>query len=252
LDSFAGSGTTAQAVLSLNKKDSGNRRFILVEFEEYANHLTAERVRRVINAYEFEGTQREELYRENVTFTTLKHSDKLFDQIASIEHLDGHRFDNIKKEVKDGALVVTGEKRVTEHTEGLDGGFTFCALGEPVDLDKLLTGENLPAYEAIGAWLFHTATGEALDSARVDESEWFLGESSGFYVWLVYKPDLDFLKSRDAALTLNLARKIAESREKGKQHLVFAPAKFVPNKTLLPLGVEYAPLPFVLYRVEKG
>ena len=49
LDSFAGSGTTAQAVLALNKEDGGNRRFILVECEEYADTITAERVRRVIN-----------------------------------------------------------------------------------------------------------------------------------------------------------------------------------------------------------
>ncbi|MCK4322106.1 site-specific DNA-methyltransferase, partial [candidate division WOR-3 bacterium] len=48
LDSFAGSGTTAHAVLDLNKEDGGNRRFILVECEDYADKITAERVRRVI------------------------------------------------------------------------------------------------------------------------------------------------------------------------------------------------------------
>ncbi|MBC8420377.1 MAG: site-specific DNA-methyltransferase [Desulfobacterales bacterium] len=48
LDSFAGSGTTAHAVLSLNKEDGGNRKFILVECEDYADKITAERVRRVI------------------------------------------------------------------------------------------------------------------------------------------------------------------------------------------------------------
>ena len=48
LDSFAGSGTTAQAVLDLNKEDGGNRKFILVECEDYADKITAERVRRVI------------------------------------------------------------------------------------------------------------------------------------------------------------------------------------------------------------
>jgi adenine-specific DNA-methyltransferase len=51
LDSFAGSGTTAHAVLAANQKDGGNRRFILVESEHYADTLTAERVRRVINGY---------------------------------------------------------------------------------------------------------------------------------------------------------------------------------------------------------
>ena len=48
LDSFAGSGTTAHAVLALNKEDGGNRKFILVECEDYADGITAERVRRVI------------------------------------------------------------------------------------------------------------------------------------------------------------------------------------------------------------
>ena len=51
LDSFAGSGTTAHAVLNLNKQDGGNRKFILVEMEDYADSITAERVRRVINGY---------------------------------------------------------------------------------------------------------------------------------------------------------------------------------------------------------
>ncbi len=48
LDSFAGSGTTGQAVLQLNQGDGGNRHFILVETEDYADTLTAERLRRVI------------------------------------------------------------------------------------------------------------------------------------------------------------------------------------------------------------
>ena len=48
LDSFAGSGTTAHAVLAQNHEDGGNRRFILVECEDYADTITAERVRRVI------------------------------------------------------------------------------------------------------------------------------------------------------------------------------------------------------------
>ncbi len=56
LDFFAGSGTTAHAVLDLNKQDGGNRRFILVQLPEPTNRkdfptiseITKERVRRVI------------------------------------------------------------------------------------------------------------------------------------------------------------------------------------------------------------
>jgi adenine-specific DNA-methyltransferase len=252
LDSFAGSGTTAHAVLVANAKDEGNRRFVLVEGEDYADKLTAERVRRVIKGYKFEGTQREELLTESVTLNTLKNPDKLLKQVEGVENLESHRFDKIRRELKDGKLIVTGEKGITEKTEGLGGEFTFCTLGEPLDLDKILTGKSLPDYETIGAWLFHTATGEPLSTGKISKRNWYLGESSAYHVWLVYQPNLDFLKSTKAALTFELAEKIAKSADhKGKRHLVFAPAKYVPNKTLLPMRVEYAPLPFALYRVEK-
>ena len=60
LDFFAGSGTTAQAVLNLNKEDGGNRRFILVSSTEataespdknLCRDVCAERVRRVVTGY---------------------------------------------------------------------------------------------------------------------------------------------------------------------------------------------------------
>lgn len=57
LDSFAGSGTTAHAVLKLNKQDGGSRKFICIEMEDYADPITSERVKRVINGYsDKEGT----------------------------------------------------------------------------------------------------------------------------------------------------------------------------------------------------
>ena len=48
LDSFAGTGTTAHAVLQQNSEDGGKRRFSLVETDEsIARNVTAERLRRV-------------------------------------------------------------------------------------------------------------------------------------------------------------------------------------------------------------
>lgn len=47
LDSFAGSGTTAHAVAAFNQADGGTRRFVLVECEDHADSITAERIRRV-------------------------------------------------------------------------------------------------------------------------------------------------------------------------------------------------------------
>lgn len=51
MDSFAGSGTTAHAVMKKNKEDGGNRRFILIELGDYAESITAERVKRVMEGY---------------------------------------------------------------------------------------------------------------------------------------------------------------------------------------------------------
>jgi len=51
LDSFAGTGTTAHAVLKLNAEDGGNRKFILIETMPYADAITAERIRRVMSGY---------------------------------------------------------------------------------------------------------------------------------------------------------------------------------------------------------
>lgn len=52
MDSFAGSGTTAHAVLKQNAEDGGNRRFILAEVDEgIARNVTAERVKRVAGGY---------------------------------------------------------------------------------------------------------------------------------------------------------------------------------------------------------
>lgn len=51
LDCFAGSGTTGHAVMSLNNKDQGTRKFILIEMNEYSETVIAERLRCVATGY---------------------------------------------------------------------------------------------------------------------------------------------------------------------------------------------------------
>ena len=265
LDSFAGSGTTAHAVLKANAKDSGTRQFILVEGEDYADTLTAERVRRAINGYAWSGTQRETLLEEKITFTQFKKADEWLAKIEALKAKEGFaegdladqgtathkRFDKLNVKVEDGVLRVEGERRISERAPGLGGEFTYCTLGEPVDLAKLLSGERLPAFDALGAWLFYTATGGTVAPVPKGAPPWYLGEAQNKHVWLVYRPELAFLKSPEAALTLSLAKSLQAWGRKeggGKGHLVFAPAKYMSNKQLLEFGVEYAPLPFALYR----
>ena len=104
LDSFAGSGTTAHAVLDLNKEDGGNRKFILAECEDYADTITAERVRRVIKGV---------------------------------------------PNAKDEKL-----------TEGLGGSFTYCTLGDEINVENMILGKNLPDYKQLAKYVFYTANGE--------------------------------------------------------------------------------------------
>lgn len=252
LDSFAGSGTTAHAVLEANKRDGGNRRFILVEMEDYADRLTAERVRRVIYGYDFKGTQKTELLRERLNWRAIEKADTLVHKVQGIENLHGHEFDRIKKEVKDGELIVTGEKAVAERAEGLGGSFTYCTLGEPVELDRILTGDDLPGFDALGGLLFHMATSQPVPPGQMDADRFHVGMVNGTRVWLIYRPDLEWLKSPDAALTLTFARQMAEAHP-GERHLVFAPARYVSQRLLDAerLTVEFVPLPFALYRVER-
>ena len=160
LDSFAGSGTTAHAGLALNKEDGGNRRFILVECEDYADSITAERVRRVIRGV---------------------------------------------PNAKDKALK-----------EGLGGSFAYCTLGDPIDIDSLLTGDDLPAFTDLASYLLHTATGISASPQDLHAS----GADGHFYsdgerdYYLIYEPSRDFLRDSEAALNLERAERIREKRRR--------------------------------------
>lgn len=189
LDSFAGSGTTAHAVLDLNKEDSGNRKFILVEMEDYANNITAERVRRVIK----------------------------------------------------------GVPTSKNFKEGTGGTFSYFELGEPIEMESILRGENLPSYEEFAKYLFYTATGEEFDPSQINEKTNYIGTSKDYEIYLFYKPDIEYLKS--TVLTLDRAKSLG--KHKGKKRLVFAPAKFVDNHTLTDLRIEFSQLPFEIYKLKS-
>lgn len=191
LDSFAGSGTTAHAVLELNKEDDGNRKFILVEQEDYANSITAERVRRVIKGVK---TAKSEL---------------------------------LKK--------------------GIGGSFSYFELGATIEMESLLKGKNLPSFTEFARYLFYTATGEEFNEKSVNEKTGFIGESKNYEAYLFYKADIDWLKKN--ALTLELCKSLPKF--KNKQRLVFAPAKYVDDHTLLEFRIDFCQLPYEIYRIQK-
>lgn len=192
LDSFAGSGTTAHAVLDLNKEDGGNRKFILVEMEDYADKTTAERVRRVIK----------------------------------------------------GVPTVKDEKL----KRGLGGSFTFCTLGKEINIEKIITGESLPDYGALAKYVFYTATGHSLDKEAKPKPDFFVGETDLYEVFLIYKPDIAFLRGNDSALNDAKSKAIVERGSK-KEKLVFATAKYMGQKELSDHNITFCQLPYAIHKV---
>ena len=194
LDSFAGSGTTAHAVLDLNKEDSGNRKFILIECEDYADTTTAERVRRVINGV------------PNAT---------------------------------DEALC-----------EGLGGSFTYCTLGEPIEVEAMLTGEKLPTYTALATNLLFTSVGISVEEGTLEEKNddgLFYSDNKNDY-YLIYKPDLAFLRSNEAILNLEHAKRIQDSSDKnGKKAIVYAAGNYIGQRELTKMGIAFYQLPYSIH-----
>ena len=191
LDSFAGSGTTAQAVITLNKEDGGNRKFILVECEDYADTITAERVRRVIKGV------------PNATDQALR--------------------------------------------EGLGGSFTFCTLGDPIDVERMLTGEGLPEYSILAAYLLHTACGLSVQEtlkARNDDELFYSSGTTDYY--LMYQPEIEWLRSNEAILKEEQVRRISET---GKKAVVFAADKYMGQRFLSDRDITFCQIPYELHRL---
>ncbi len=194
LDSFAGSGTTAHAVLSLNKEDDGNRKFILIECEDYADTITAERVRRVISGI---------------------------------------------PDARDDAL-----------REGLGGTFTYCTLGDPIEVETMLTGEALPSYSALAANLLYTTAGVSVGSDTLEaqnDDRLFHSDAKNDY-YLIYKPNLEYLRSNAAILNLERAERICNaSRENGKKAIVYAAGNYIGQRELTRMGIIFCQLPDALH-----
>ncbi|MBE4619065.1 site-specific DNA-methyltransferase [Vibrio navarrensis] len=250
LDSFAGSGTTAHAVLEANKSDEGNRKFILIECEDYADKVTAERVRRVINGYHFKGNQKQELLSEKITWSVFekKHAE-LLEKIAKVEAKHSKDFDKIKKELKDGVLTVTGERKVDDFAPGIGGSFTYCTLGEPIQIESLLTGDAMPSYDALARYVFYTATGQSLETVAKASADGFIGETDLFRIHLFYRPDSEWLRSNEAALNADKVAAIAKNNATKKRTIVFAVAKFMSQKDLTEKRIEFCQLPYAIHRI---
>lgn len=121
LDFFAGSGTTGQAVMELNKEDGGSRKFILCTNNEnnICEDITYERLSRVIKGYDFEGKIKDDLKSYNLNISNLKKMDSIFQEFEDIKFEKKDEYDKFLNQSKDGVLKLIGEKEILDKVAGI-------------------------------------------------------------------------------------------------------------------------------------
>lgn len=204
LDSFAGSGTTAHAVLNMNKQDGGNRQFILVEMEEYADSITAERAKRVIQGYDFTGEKKTEIYSQKLTSKNLLDGEKLIKEAEKIIASESKNFDSISKpKIDDNHLKVIGTKKYTDKMDGTGGDFSFYDLGEAL----LLPNGNLN--EAVGTnriqeYVYFMETKEPLNQMDDRDNPYYLGKANDTAYYFYYEQGQMTTLNRDFLSTIGI------------------------------------------------
>lgn len=211
LDSFGGSATTAHAVLKMNRENpSSHRRFVLVELMDYAENITAERVRRVISGYSFTGKKEEEIYNKKLTpKNILKGAELLEEANAAIEAKKDEYQKIGKPKIEDNCLKVIGTKVYGDRMLGLGGGFDFYELGLPLfDADGFLNPEV--DVQKIREYIFYSETQSPLVEVSGMEGTYLLGEYNHTDYYFYYQPNEETVLSH-STLTPTIVKRKADS-----------------------------------------
>lgn len=128
LDCFAGSGTTGNAVMELNKEDGGNRKFILCTDNEsqICEKVTYEKIKKLIQGYTFKGKKDTVLLEKKITLQSLKNADKILEEIEKIKEENKDKFDKINSpKISDGTLKMTGSKKQNNKVDGINANLKY-------------------------------------------------------------------------------------------------------------------------------
>lgn len=243
LDSFAGSGSTAHAVMNLNKKDGGNRKYILVEMMDYAETITANRIRRVITGYEYKGKEEEEIYNEKLTSKSLLKGEYLLEQAEIAIEKNKERFDKISRPtIKDNCLKVIGTKYFDDHMEGLGGSFDFYELGETIfDPATGNLNDNVDT-EQIRRYVWFSETNTAYTKLDKEAHPYLLGTYQHNNYYFYYSKDEETCLDWEFLDTLN-------KKEKAEMYIIYADRCVLTEEEMLRLNIRFKKIPRDLKRV---
>ena len=231
LDSFAGTASTAHAVLNLNKKDGGNRKFIMVELEDYADSITATRIKKVIQGYEFSGKQKETLKEYSINITNLKKADKIIKQYEDFKN--DTQYSKVALTDDNGAISIVGEKMISGKTEGIGGSFDYYELGKPIFKDDENLNEEV-GEDKIRNYIYYTETKQPLKRPQSKEAKYLLDnyQDTGYY----------FYYEKDSLTTLdnNSLGIISELQE---QYIIYADICLLDEAYLLNKNIIFKKIP---------
>ena len=243
LDSFAGSGTTAHALLNLNKADGGNRRFILVELGDYADSVTAERVRRTITGYKDVREEQVVLFDHKLTLATLK---KGADLVAEATTVYQEALDQDYSKVSRPKVVtqVSGKSatasvqvvatRIHDHdVSGTGGDFSFYELGPALLVDGLINPDI--DVSKVREYVWFTETGQAFSSSS-SAHPYFLGRHEDASLFFVFEPDRVTSLDRDylASIPIECA---------ASSYVIYADTCLLSDEELRSLNITFKKIP---------
>ena len=107
----------------------------------------------------------------------------------------------------------------------------------------------MPSYETLSKYVFYTATGKSLPQVADVSADGFIGETDLFRVHLFYRPDMQWLRSNEAALNAEKVNEIEKNNTSKKRTIVFAVAKFMSQKDLIEKRIEFCQLPYSIHRI---
>ena len=231
LDSFAGSGTTAHAVLNLNKALGSKRTFILIEMDDYADSITAERVKRVIDGY----TQDQEvvLFDEEITASNLERGAELLAEAKAVAKDAKGKYSSVKKPVmEDNHLKVVAVNKAKDAVPGTGGDFTFYDLGEMLLLPNGNLNENVSA-DKIREYVYYMETKEALSEGS-NGNPYFMGASRGAAYYFYYE--------KEAITTLDYDF-LATIPERADNYIIYADLCTIPTEELAKHSITFKKIP---------
>ena len=234
LDSFAGTASTGHAVLNLNKKDGGNRKFILVELEDYAETITAERIKKVISGYKFKGNKRSELASFSVNLTNLKKASKIIDSYNAFS--EDSKYSDVTIEECNGNIAIVGTEKIDGKIDGINGSFDFYELGKPLfvgDNNEYLNEEV--ELEKIHEYIWYSETKTPfVKHQNKDKNPYYLGKKEGLALYFIYEKAYMTELNYDTLATI---------KTKADQFIIYADSCLLPKEFMMKNNIVFKKIP---------